>query len=193
MRHLSLILFSILIVSCGDIKPQKASAYFSMDSLLDAQIEHLLANDFKLQKRAVANADTAKALISPDSLQWANEFEVLRGFDINKPALIGRYNLEEKPDPNSNLRLITYQAKSDELEVQQFDIYYLNQRDNIKWIKAKSREQNSIFSASKEVELEFDKSDGQWLLKHVLIKGYQKMILQDSVLFQVEGTILNSK
>ena len=193
MRQVYFFFLSIITLSCGDIKPQKTDAYFSMDSLLDAQIEYLLANNLSLQKIAIANADTAEALISPDSLQWANEFEVLRALDINKPALIGRYELVKKPDPNSNLQLISYQAKSDELEVQQFDIYYLNNPQNIKWIKANSKEHNSIFTASKEAELEFDKSNGQWLLKSVSIRGFQKMILQDSVVFQVKGTILKSK
>ena len=193
MKQLSTLTLFLFTISCTEIKPREVTAYFSLDSLFDAQSNLLLSDDYRLQKSAVVNADTATALFIPDSLEWINEFQVFRDMNINKPALIGQYTPTIKPDPNSNLQILSYTAKSEELEVQQLNVYYLRQLENIKRITASSQERNSIFSAGKEAGIEFEKKDGQWKIKSFSLNGFQKMILQDSVLFVVKGTILNPK
>ncbi|QSE98115.1 hypothetical protein [Fulvivirga lutea] len=186
-----LILGIILIVGCKEIAPRETSAYFSLDSLLNKQSELLQNEDVTLRKRAIVGNDTASNEIKLDSLGWANEFEFMRDLDINKPALIGRYNRKVVDDINSNLKVIDYSANEDNLRIRKFRIYYLDKPENIRIISAMSKESNSIFKSSKKIKLEFDEFDGQTVLTSYSLRGYQKMILQDSIVFKVDARLMH--
>lgn len=191
MRVFGCIFLVILCVSCGDIKPQETSAYFSIDSLLNSQTVILLEGQQKLQKLAIVNGDSATSILAPDSLEWANEFQLFRDLNVNEPALIGRYKISEREDLNSNLKVMSYQALEDELEIKSFDIYYLKNISDVKIITAQSKSKNSIFESEKNIRLEFDKENEDLQLKSYTSKGFQKMILQDSVVYEVRGKIIN--
>ena len=177
------------LISCGNIKPQEASVYFSLDSLLDLQSDHLVASKAKLTKITFSAKDSAFAELNPDSLGWSNEFQLIRELDINKPSLSGRYKQIKKKDTNSNLDVIRYESTEDDLDVEYFELYYLKELKELKLIKASSFESNSIFKSSKNIELELDNINDKLQITRYNVKGYQKMILQDSVKFRIEGKI----
>lgn len=177
------------LFSCGEIKPQETSAYFSLDSLLHQQQSKLVSKNATLNKIVFASQDSALTSFVPDSLGWANEFQIIEELDINKPALVGRYSISKEKDKNSNLEILRYQAMDNSLEVEYFELYYLKELSDLKLIKAESSESNNIFKSSKSIEIELDHINGDLLLKSYSVKGYQKMILQDSVNFIIQGKI----
>ncbi len=189
MKNALIFLVLLTAISCSDIKPKSVTVYFSIDSLMNDQAALLIENEASLQKEAVANGDTAVSEMKPDSLSWANEFQIIRDLDINKPALIGQYRISEGEDNNSNLKILEYRAKNSALEVQTLEIYYLNKLENIKKIKVKALQSNSIFKSKKELEMKLDRIDGNLQIKEYRIHGFQKMILQDSVIFDVLGRV----
>lgn len=186
-----LILIGVLVFfsSCRKVQQIDSEQYFSVDQLVDEQIGLFLLQQSALDKLAIINNDSAQVALTPDSLAWNNEFQIIKAMDINKPALIGQYKVEQRDDPNSNLTILSYQARNKNLKIESLEIYYLNSIDNIKYIEIEGRQTNSIFELFKKVNLTFDKTNDKLMLEEYTVEGYQKMLLQDQVKFYIKGQI----
>jgi hypothetical protein len=186
------ILFLCLVtgtLSCSNLKSEKVSYYFSIDSLLVDQAKILMDNNATLLKSAIVNNDTTAATISPDSLQWANELQVFIETDINKPAMKGNYTITIEDDPQSNLMIKSFKAISNKIAVQSLQVYFLEDLSNIRHVIIMTSEKNSIYSADKNLKLDFDVIKNNLRLMSFNVTGYQKMILQDTVNFSVTGKV----
>ena len=109
--------------------------------------------------------------------------------DINKPALRGQYIISQLDDENSNLKIQEYTASSKDLAIQSFKIYYLDNIEKLKKIEIAQRESNSIFESSKNIVIHIDEIKQKNRITSYTIKGYQKMLLQDRVDFNVSCTV----
>lgn len=178
-------LLAIASLACGDLKPKEVDLYYNIQSLMGEQAAALTKDEVKLQKFAIVNGDSSKSTFLPDSLGWADEFQIIMDADINKPALRGQYSISEGDDGNSNLKTLAYSANSETLPIQSFKVFYLERIENLKRIEIIMKESNSIFQSSKHIVMHFDEIKGKNRITDYTIKGFQKMLLQERVDFNV--------
>ncbi len=189
MRPVLLIFLATLSFSCADLKPKEVDLYFDIKSLLVEQAELLEVDKVELQKFAVVNSDTSTSTFIPDSLGWADEFQIIMDADINKPALRGQYSVSEIDDENSNLKIQVYKANKNELPIQSLKIYYLDNIEKLKRIEILQMESNSIFESTKNIILNIDEIKSQNRITDYTITGFQKMLLQDQVDFNITCSV----
>lgn len=189
MKATLFLLLAAISFSCADLKPKEVDLYFDLKSQLLEQAESLEEDKIELTKFAVVNGDSAASSFVPDSLGWADEFQIILDADINKPALRGQFTITKRDDDNSNLKIQEFKANSKDITVQYLRIYYLDEVEKIKKIEITQNESNSIFQSSKEIALHFDEIKGKNRLTDYNIKGYQKMLLQDRVDFDINCTL----
>ncbi len=187
MKRYFLIFLTAVVIGCGDLKPAEVNLYFDLNDLLNQQIKTLSGSE--VHKMALVNSDTAITSLKLDSLGWADEFNIFREADINKPALRGLYELKEYNDTNSNLKVLEYQAINEAPVVRSLKLYYWNSIDKLKKIEASIVENNSIFDSEKQMKLTFDEINKQMILMNYYASGYQKMLFQDSVIFEINGKL----
>ena len=159
-----------------------------MDSLVNAQIKYLSANEVTLNKTAIINGKEERSTIRPDSLLWANEFDILRKADITRPAYNNAFKITEEEDLQSNLKILRYEAKG-ELPVKTMWIYFLEDKSDLRRIKVTIEDDTKIFSNDKEILMNFEKIQGVTVLKNYEIRGKQKMMLSDTTLYLISGNI----
>ncbi|MTI23133.1 hypothetical protein E1176_19040 [Fulvivirga sp. RKSG066] len=197
MMRKAIFLFSLVLVVLGcseNSKPSKNTVYyFDIDSLLQKQHELLLTSEAKINKHAFVDGDTSTTTYLPDSANWKDELAFFKKMNINKPVLKDVYNTSVVDDTQSNLKIkqfIPEGEDTDDLEVQYLKLYYLEDLNGLKKIEAHYKEDNPIYKSSRYFTMYFDDITGKTALKKFVVKGGQKMILKDSVVFEVSGEVV---
>lgn len=186
------ILLLMVLVSMGcqrlevDEPNLKETYYYNLDSLLDEQINYFIANKIGLEKLAIVDTDTAKNQYVPVDSTWQDELKIFRMGDLNKPVLRDLYAEEVVKDTSSNLSILRYTTDRD-VSVRWFNVYFLNQIENVHRIEFLIEEDNPIYTSNRLMRLYFKQSDNVPLISSYAIKGSQKMLLKDEVNFFMEG------
>lgn len=188
---LSLLMFAIS--GCNVPPPEGAVAFYNLDSLIDQQVEHLSRLQPVLEKEAEVNGEQEEArLVKPDSSAWAKELDIFRQLDLNAKTLnAARYETKSGiRDVASNLSIIEYTA-TEELPLSQVRIYYLGTPDNVRKIEGKfrSKESNRLYSSERHLTMELMDINSKAMLTQYRVVGGQKMILGDTVRYNVAGAL----
>lgn len=185
-----LLALTLISWSCQEVtNVAVTSEYYPLDSLISAQQEVLSKSQITLEKKAFIDTDSSTALFQPDSLQWRNELDIFKKADITNPSLRGLYSSTISDDPNSNLTILTFNADQPNAEVKFIKLYYLDKIEELRKVEAMWEEKNPLNSSQKKITLLFEDIRDQVLLKSYEITGAQKMIMQDTVRFDVIGKI----
>lgn len=179
----------ILLCAC-ESQPDHRKAYIDMDSLVSAQVAMLTASRGSLQKEASVNHQRSSATSVPDSLGWADELAVFRQLDvINRPAYRNTYQVTDGgKDENSNLLVKAYTSAGNP-PVAFLQLYYLKDLHHLKKITARYYETNQLFALERNLEMYFDDHSGAALLSGYRVQGQQKLILSDSVKYNIQSAI----
>ena len=170
-----------------------ATGYFSMDSLVDQQINRLTILNPELEKEAVLDDQSVSVKIHLDSLGWENELKVFRDANIDKPAFYGVYSLVSAvQDSFSNLLYNEYSISSDseDLPVKNLRIYYLDGMHAIKKIEILIKDKNELFESERHLLLNFENREGIPLLSSYHVQGSQKLQLNDSVKYEMNSILI---
>lgn len=191
MRKIAILLFAVVIISCKDVKPTATlSKYYDLDSLIVNQQKALLGMQATVVKQARIAQDSSASEFVPDSLSWSNELDVFKKASLNSPTLLGLYESTIRQDDKSNLQIKEYSPiPGEELEVSYLRIYYLNDISNIRKLEAEYNEDNPLYQSGRKLKMEFEDIKGEAMLSKYSVEGSQKMILQDLMTFNIEGTI----
>jgi hypothetical protein len=175
-----LLVLCVLLFDCGEYQPGGISTdFFPMDSLLTSQSSILIEQEARLIQVAHIDEEAESKEFLPDSMGWANAFRMFRDFDLNRPENIGAYILE------SNGNTIKYLPKPDEnVKVRELRIE-LDDLGQPEIITGALVEEKGIYTSERNVKIIF--SEG--VISSFLIEGYQRMILQDTSRFKVQGKI----
>jgi len=181
---------SFFLISCESRTISKKT-YLDIDSLINAQINSLVAAKARVSKTATLGDVKDQSEFLPDSLGWATELDVFRQLDvINKPTNKDAYLItDSEKDTNSNLTTRSYQAKS-ELPVRLLKLYYYKDLKNLKKIEALFAEKNTLYYSKRSLTMDFDEIAGNNMLINYSINGTQKMIVSDTVRFTVQCAIV---
>ena len=187
-------LFSALVVSlvaCKDLEPASPSYFFSVDSLVEAQIDYLTEKGAKVTKTGmVIGQGMDSVTIMPDSLQWARELAIFKSADINKPRLRERYEKHVKSLDNGLEQLSYIPTDSAGLMVNKLTITYDADPNNLREIHAIIVGNNPLYSSQREIRMNFEEVGGAARLKTYFVQGGQKMKLKDSVQFDLHGKLV---
>jgi hypothetical protein len=186
-----LALLALLITSC-DRKEYEANLY-PIDSLITAQIISLTAMQAVLQKQAIMGVKADSIVFTPkDTADWVSELDIFRQLAvINKPVSRASYLVDDGLyDPGSNLTVKVFTSTAPELPVQDFRVFYSRSARYPRKIEAHYNEETSLYKSSRLLRLEFQNINNKNVLTSYSVKGGQKMIMGDSVIFSVKGKIL---
>jgi hypothetical protein len=174
--------FILSLIACQQDRQVKnqANAYYSIDSLIKAQVEALNNVKMMLEKTVEMDGQSEIQLISADSVNWLEELQLFISLDLNKPRYLGAINVEK--DQNG----VSYTPRSGEkIPVQLLRIEMENEQ--LVWIKGiyLDDDAKSVYTTGRQFKLLFVNN----LIKSYEIRGYQKMALNDTVRFRIQGTI----
>jgi len=191
MKYIKILILSVLVIGCSsDGKKKSVSYYYNLDSLLKSQKKLIIAKKAKLEKSAFVDQDSASNTYEPDTEEWSDELTFFNKMDINKPVLQGAYESSIVSDTKSNLTIRQYiPSKPKSVEVQYFKLYYLHDISNLKKIEALYKEDNPIYKSTRHFTLLFDEIGNELMLRSFKVSGGQKMLLKDTVQFEVLGKI----
>jgi hypothetical protein len=182
------------LVSCNPVKLVYDKPYFDFDSLVEVQTKLIGTQNDSIKKIAAIDGKTDVSTFMVDTTGMKRELEVFKQLDvINKPLFKNAYALSNAiKDAKSNLLVKNYTIKKthkSKSPVPYVRIYYLNEFRHIKKIEALYKENNLLYSTHRYLVMEFDEAGNKLKLNNYLIKGFEKMILNDSVGFSIEAIV----
>jgi hypothetical protein len=177
------------LTSCEETK--RDAGLYPMDSIVSSQVVYLSKNRARLQKIAILGSDQDTTTFVPkDSLAWSNELEIFHQLEmINKPLNRGSYLVDDNLyDPGSNLTVKAFTSLED-LPVRSIRVFYSTSVKIPRKIEAVYHDRNSLYESSRALTLEFQQVNSRNVLTGYSIEGGQKIILGDTVSFQIKGKI----
>jgi hypothetical protein len=190
LRHSILVCSCFLILSCSR-KAEDKVIFYPIDSLVNHQIRYLAAAKATIKKTAsVGDKKDANTYTPADTTAWLKELGVFLELDvINKPINQHAYLVDDGlTDIRSNLSVKAFTAK-EPLPVKSLRIYYHQSPDNLRRLEAEFNEENSLYTNSRHLFMEFQEVHNKIVLTSYSIEGGQKMYLDDSVRYAVKGSI----
>jgi len=161
---------------------------------MKTQTSYLQSHQAILTKTARLNNDEKVSSVAPQSAaEWENELAIFSELNtINKPINKGEYQIENYPDTKSNLIVKSF-STTEELPVKFLKLYYRGTLDRLYKIEAQYNETNSLFSSGRFLTMEFEEISGKSALSSYAIKGGQKMVLDDSVQYDVKVIVKTNR
>lgn len=159
-----------------------------LNSLLEQQITKLELVRPALEKTVVLDGKHDRVVIEPEDVKWE---EVLRLFfraDISSQKLIGIYQIDESD--SSGIHIQNYVKKPDEKgNITNLSILKYPE-DSLK-IHAHEIMRNPISLSDLEMAICFRMTEtNDMLLSNYQIRGFQKMILKDTVFYTISGKLI---
>ncbi|MFT6939241.1 MAG: hypothetical protein ACJASN_000724 [Cyclobacteriaceae bacterium] len=178
------IIFAVVgyvLVACGGAAPYtaKPTDFYPLDSLMSAQ-QPLLQE--KEVVKTVSIGEKSENTTFEGTEDWFDkEFGFLKEFELNKPGYVGSIEVSEKEG------VLLYAPKAGEKMIIDFVKYTFDENRVLATIEGTYTDQNakSIYGSFRSFTLDFS----QGVLQSYKIRGYQKIILRDTVYFEVSGII----
>jgi hypothetical protein len=177
-----LLLAIVFCASCTQQKSGGTKNFYNVDSLVTQQIKSLKGH--KLNKSVRIGDKKDSASFAPDTMQWANELDIFRQLDqVNKASFSDAYVVTESRDIKSNLTVREIKANR-LVPVTLLRLYYLRTPADLRKIEAMWAEENTLYINDRKLTIELDR-----IMHKYRIEGFQKMVMNDSVKFLIEGEV----
>lgn len=177
LRGLLFGLFALGLGACADrgSTEQAQPVYFDLAGLIGQQVAQLGQLPAKATKSTQMNGkiDRRTGLM----VNWEQELALFAKADLNKPVLREAYTIQKTATG------ITYTAKESGLVVEYLRISGLGAVPDS--VAIRYHEKNTLYLTQREMYLTFANEQ----LRSYRIKGYQQMVLSDTVHYAVEGQV----
>jgi hypothetical protein len=180
-------IFLLLVLLSACQKPQivSHSGILNCDSLLNAQLAGLTS--MTLEKKLSVNGVEFQSTTT-GKIDWAKELEAFRELNqINRPIYRDAYQIKNTPDPQSNLTIQIWTAKT-KVPIRTLRLFYLEKLNNIKRMEAEIEFNEFYHRSSKTMRLDFALL-GHPRLESYEISGSQQYFWGASNSILVEGSI----
>jgi hypothetical protein len=170
-------LVGLVLGACVGQAPDRGQtgAYYDLVGLVNEQVADLT------QSRATATKYSQTNGVAEEqtklAVDWAQELALFAKADLNKPVLRDAYTAEVGPN------VLTYTAKDAKLAVRMVRIYGPKASPDSIWVEVS--EANSLYQAQREMQLVF----AHQRLTNYRIRGYQQMLLSDTLHYTVAGRV----
>lgn len=168
----------------------EVNALLSVDSLISAQAHRLTDMRASLDKRTVLGTKEEEVTLVPkDTTAWLKELEAFSVVSaINKPVNRARYTVSETNDTKSNLRVRSF-STTDDLTIEYVRLYYHSRLSHLRRLEASYREVNSLYRSNRRLSIEFQDVKGIPTIVSYSVDGGQKMVLDDTVQYSINGRV----
>jgi hypothetical protein len=165
----------------------KITAYFDVAGLFTSQADRIVGTSF--EKSASIDGLTETKTLKFDSLEWTKELSMFINMDINKAVLVGGFS-EEKANSSDGSSVLYKKKPEVESGVQWMKLDY-DSRGNVVAFSGRFEEENALYQNSRELFATFAAQKGVPTLESYRIKGFQKILMKDTVNYQIEAKALN--
>jgi hypothetical protein len=181
MKNLFYLLFVFYGFGCSSSRESfKKQKYFSIDSLITAQISLLESNQKVLTKTVQIDKNIETQTLSVQNIDWQSELKIFRLLELNKSIFIGSIdtktdfkNTSYRPKKNMDLPIKFLKITKAKGELKSINGYYLDNKAAI------------IYTSEKSFKMNFNEG----LLTNFEISGSQKIIFTDTTRFKINYTI----
>lgn len=184
----------MLTASCGEGERQQEAVvsineYYDVQGLLAANEEALRQMNVSLHKEAKFSGELEESRIRLDSAALAEELEVFREVDINKPVLSGRYHITTTQEDGREL--VTYEADDKEsLNINFLKVYRNAENGVVERMEALFSNRNVLYNSTRLLSLQYGKVNGQVLPQYYTVEGVQKMIFSEEEEYSIKAEFI---
>lgn len=184
----------LLVTSCGNrAERQSDLKSFDLVGLVDSQVIFLTDNEYQVIKNSSMGTSTDFAQFVPDSSGWVREMSIIRTADISKPGLRSYFALESYDSLDYNIEHYTLLDSGNSNTLYQ-KIYRDAASGRLLKIKALQNVSNPIYDSKRYMEITFQEvGKDTEIIDSILVRGYQTMILSDTVFYHSLSKILPGK
>ncbi len=184
-----LLLTTVFLTACRpEIEGTKKETYFSTDRYFTQLIDSLSGTTTTLVKRAIINAQTEvdTVVVHQDSIFWQREWQAFREADINKPALIGQYEVDTQLTTDTLFQApvleIRHTAQKNDLRTKELLVWLSPDTREVLGFYLRTTDQNVIYKSGQS--LTFIRDEGY------TIDAYQQVVTQGEETYRLESTWL---
>ncbi len=189
-RTILIILLGILQFSCERRTIREQADIFDLEKFIDEQIEELAEGKYELQKLTVIDDSVERATVTHDSAGWTKELSIFKTADIHKPGLRDYYERSVISRNGNRIEKYTLRDTS-ESRTLYLTIIYREDSRAVSQVKAAQQTNNPIYQSKRDLFIGFKRLDDQGILMDTFsIKGFQKMVMQDSVNYFSAGKLI---
>jgi len=170
---LRILFLALFLGACMKSEKQNSPKnYFDIPSLIDQQIAYLSSQKPVFLKKASFSQESSQQESS--QIDWQKEFKAFKDCDLNLPVLKDSYQVSENDTANM------YQTQDPKATVKSLVVKGKNQPEAIylHWVS-----ENAFYKTEKWLSMHFK---DQKVVRYE-VKGYQKLIFKDSLLFQIQA------
>ena len=177
----------LFFANCRKQAIRDSRPVFNLENLIDDQVSLLTGGDFELNKKTNIDDSVESFFLRPDSLGWQKELSIFRTADIHKPGLREFYKISLSESDGSEI------AEYSLTDTAQSETLFLKIKRNkasgqVQSIEAAQQTNNPIYHSKRDLYLFFINSGPDKIqLDSFVVKGFQKMILQDTVSYFTAG------
>jgi len=186
-----LILSLIILLSSGcrrEINTDQRN-FFDLEGFIDSQVLLLSEGNYELTKKTRIGDNMENLVLQPDSSGWQKELSIFKTADIDKPGLQEYY--DKILLDSGNIEVENYTLNDSSVSETVFLRIERDKMSNrIRTIKAAQQSTNPIYYSKRKLFLLFYPiNEGKIRLDSFAVKGFQKMVLQDSITYFTAGKI----
>lgn len=183
-----------LLTSCGNrAERQSDLKSFDLVGLVESQVIFLTDNEYQLIKKSSLGPSDDLAEYVPDSAGWVREMSILRTADISKPGLRSYYALDSYDSLDYTIEHYNLLESGNSNTIYQ-KIYRDAASDQLLKIQALQNVSNPIYDSKRYLEITFQKvGKDTEIIDSIVVRGYQTMILSDTVIYESISKILPGK
>lgn len=160
-----------------------------IDSLIDKQVMYLLQHDVSLHKSASVGGVSSDSTWVPSEFQWRTELKSFGDLGLIHKTLYKDVYHAEGPLEDSRSNLHIQRFTTTQAPLTSLDIYYMEEASRFRRLEGIFHSVNRLYATHRTLTMEFDEVQGNPILTHYRISGYQKLALRDTVHFTIEGVI----
>ena len=178
MKIFTLLLFVLIIAGCDhSVRKVSVDAYFSMDSLLDAQL--ISSNgSVRAEKRVLLDGEEEVQSVTFDSTDWTNELKIFRDFELNKANYVRAYQVTEEES------FTRYDLKDGEKSPVEYLKLELKE-GVLAGIEGLFLEDRAIYQHQRKIKLYLKNEK----ISHYEVTGFQKMISKDTIKYAITSEV----
>jgi hypothetical protein len=180
----ALVPFCLAMAGCsgGTENEDKIKTYFDVQSLFVGQ--PTLLRNLTFTKKANIDGQSEEKAVSFDSLGWAKELAMFANMDINKAVYVGAYEIEETKTEKG--KEISYKRKPGTVSGVVWITVEFDKQGNPLRFSGLFQEQNALYQNERKLSADFALNNGKAVLSSYTIKGYQKILMKDTVQYKIE-------
>jgi hypothetical protein len=186
---LLLVSFSLFFLSGCIDEPVRdtsgTSKFVNIASFIDEQTALLDSLNPAVEKKVLIGGKQEHQTLQ--NIDWQRELELFIQADISKPALQASFDIEEQ---DKNIRIFR-PREGENPDINYLKVTFDEKNQQIKTIEARISQENYLFESEKMISLQcINNVSGQPQISAYQIKGFQKLIFNDKVPYQVEAKVL---